>query len=104
MLARWQASPFFRMLQTGESMLRRRVMAQSEHEFPILRDYRAEGMTDYVAIINRFAPENIIGEMDCIYSSWLTGARTGSRMLILRRSPAWCRRLRWHSRRPRSRA
>jgi adenylate cyclase len=77
MLARWQASPFFRMLQTGESMLRRRVTVESEHEFPILRDYRAEGMTDYVAIINRFAPENIIGEMDCIYSSWLTGRADG---------------------------
>jgi adenylate cyclase len=77
MLARWQGSPFFRMLQTGESLLRRRVTVESEHEFPILRDYHAEGMTDYVAIINRFAPENIIGEMDCIYSSWLTGRADG---------------------------
>ena len=77
MVARWRASPFFRMLQTGESLLRRRVTARKRAEFPILRDYRAEGMTDYVAIINRFAPENIIGEMDCIYSSWLTGRADG---------------------------
>ena len=73
---RWRSSPFFHMLQTGESLLRRRVTAESEPEFPVLRDYRAAGMTDYVAIINRFAPEGIIGEMDCIYSSWVT-ARAG---------------------------
>jgi adenylate cyclase len=60
------------MLQTGESLLRRRVTADNEPQFPVLRDCRAAGMTDYVAIINRFAPEGIIGEMDCVYSSWVT--------------------------------
>jgi adenylate cyclase len=72
MVARWRASPFFRMLQTGESMLRRRVTAESQPEFPVMRDYRAEGITDYVAIISRFGPEGTIGEMDCVYSSWAT--------------------------------
>jgi adenylate cyclase len=76
-VARWRASPFFRMLQTGESLLRRRVTAESETEFPILRDDRAAGMTDYVAIINRFAPEGTIGEMDCVYSSWVTAHADG---------------------------
>ena len=55
-VTRWRASPFFHMLQTGESLLHRRVTVESEAEFPVLRDYRAAGMTDYVAIINRFAP------------------------------------------------
>lgn len=76
-IARWRASPFFHMLQTGESVLRRRVIAENDLEFPILRDYRAAGMTDYVAIINRFAPEGVIGEMDCIYSSWVTARADG---------------------------
>jgi len=71
-LARWHGSPFFHMLQTGESLLRRRVTDESEAEFAVLRDYRAAGITDYVAIISRFAPEGVIGEMDCIYSSWST--------------------------------
>jgi adenylate cyclase len=75
-VARWQASPFFQMLQTGESLLRRRITAESAAEFAVLADYRAVGMTDYVAMINRFAPEGTIGEMDCIYSSWAT-ARAG---------------------------
>src|SRR3974390_2265772 len=34
-------------------------------------------MTDYVAIISRFAPEGVIGEMDAVYSSWTTGAPSG---------------------------
>jgi adenylate cyclase len=75
--ARWRASPFFRMSQTGESLLRRRVSADSESEFPVLRDYRAAGLTDYVAMIDRFAPEGIIGEMDCVYSSWVTAHADG---------------------------
>jgi adenylate cyclase len=76
-IARWRASPFFRMLQTGESWLRRRVTAESEAEFPVLQDYRAAGMTDYLAIISRFAPEGVIGEMECIYSSWTSAHADG---------------------------
>ena len=34
-------------------------------------------MTDYVAIISRFAAEGVIGEMDGVYSSWATGAPDG---------------------------
>jgi len=69
---RWQNSPFYRMLQTGDSLLRRRVNAENETEFAALAEIRAFGMTDYVAIINRFAAEGVIGEMDCVYSSWAT--------------------------------
>jgi adenylate cyclase len=76
-VARWQASPFFQILQTGESLLRRRITAESAAEFAVLADYRAVGMTDYVAMINRFAPEGTIGEMDCIYSSWATARADG---------------------------
>jgi adenylate cyclase len=69
---RWQKSPFYRMLQTGESLLRRRVTSETETEFAAIAEIRAFGMTDYVAIINRFAAEGVIGEMDCVYSSWAT--------------------------------
>jgi adenylate cyclase len=59
------------------AVMRRRVTVESAAEFPILRDYQAAGMSDYVAIINRFAPEGIIGEMDCVYSSWVTARADG---------------------------
>ena len=34
-------------------------------------------MTDYVAIVNRFAAGQVIGDMDCVYSSWTTDAPQG---------------------------
>ena len=73
----WERSPFYRLELTGESLLRRRISAETEAEFPIFSDLRAEGMTDYLAITNRFAAEGIIGDMDCVYSSWATDAPQG---------------------------
>ena len=74
---RWRNSPFYRMLQTGDTLLRRRMNAVTEDEFSFLPDWLAAGMTDYVAIITRFAAEGTIGEMDCVYSSWATRAPDG---------------------------
>jgi adenylate cyclase len=68
----WRGSPFYHMRETGEYLLRRRLPAADETEFKVLSEMRAAGFTDYVAIINRFAAEGIIGEMDCVYSSWVT--------------------------------
>jgi adenylate cyclase len=76
-LGRWQRSPFFRLEQTGETLLRRRLTAESREEFSIFPELIDAGMTDYVAMVNRFATEAIIGDMDGIYSSWATDAPTG---------------------------
>jgi adenylate cyclase len=76
-IAQWRRSPFFRMVETGASLLRRRLTAATDEEFGQLADLRAAGMTDYVAIINRFAPEGTIGDMDCVYSSWWTRRTEG---------------------------
>ena len=74
---RWRKSPFYRMLQTGESLLRRKVPLEGETEFAAIAEIRGFGMTDYVAIISRFAPEGVIGEMDGVYSSWATRVPDG---------------------------
>src|SRR5437899_1620662 len=76
-LSRWQRSPFSRLEESGEPLLRRRLTAETEPEFSIFADLRADGMTDYVAIANRFAGAEIIGRMDCVYSSWATDAAEG---------------------------
>jgi adenylate cyclase len=73
----WRRGPFYNMLQTGASMLRRRLNAETKSEFSMLADWLAAGMTDYVAITNRFAAEGVIGEMDAVYSSWGTKASEG---------------------------
>ncbi|HEX4411218.1 MAG TPA: adenylate/guanylate cyclase domain-containing protein [Xanthobacteraceae bacterium] len=68
----WYSGPFYRMLQTGDSMLRRRLQEMDRAEFSNLSDLIAVGMTDYVAMITRFAEQGIIGEMDGVYTSWTT--------------------------------
>ena len=76
-LSRWQRSPFYRLEESGEPLLRRHLTAETEPEFSIFADLRADGMTDYVAIANRFTGDEIIGRMDCVYSSWTTDASQG---------------------------
>ena len=70
---KWLRSPFYQLLQTGESVLRRRLDAHyNGGEFPILDELRDEGTTDYVARIDRFGADARIGEVDSIFSSWST--------------------------------
>ncbi len=73
----WRRSPFYRMRETGESLLRRRIPAADETEYDVLAGYAAGGLTDYVAIINRFGADGTIGEMDCVYSAWATKDPSG---------------------------
>jgi adenylate cyclase len=73
----WRQSPFFHLLQSGEEAMRRRLGAGDTLEFPSMVQARAEGMTDYLALAYRFAAEGVIGDMDCIYSSWASNAPDG---------------------------
>lgn len=69
-LEQWRGSPFYHLLESGDALLRRRLTAANVNEFSVFPELREAGITDYVAMINRFAADQIIGEMDCIYSSW----------------------------------
>jgi adenylate cyclase len=73
----WERSPFYSMLQSGASVLRRRLAPDTIDEFSLLPEWHAAGVTDYVAVLTRFAPEGVIGEMDAVYSSWGTKVATG---------------------------
>jgi adenylate cyclase len=77
--ASWQSSPFYRMVQSGAGELRRRIGANEPEDFPILAEMKAERQTDYVAFVHRFGATSIIGEMDCVYSSWATSRPGGFR-------------------------
>jgi adenylate cyclase len=79
---RWRRSPFYHLLETGGTALRRRLDETGDvasGAFPILADLKAQGMTEYLAMINRFAAERTIGDMDCVYSSWVTDSAQGFR-------------------------
>ena len=75
----WQSSPFYRLVETEASELRRRIGAGDAADFAILRELKAEGQTDYIAFVHRFGATSIIGEMDCVYSSWATSIPDGFR-------------------------
>jgi adenylate cyclase len=74
---RWRTSPWFRMLTDGESLLRRRIGPETAAEFPILGELFEASLTEYVALLNRFDADGVIGEMDSFYSGWMTDRPEG---------------------------
>lgn len=68
----WRRSVFHHLLETGETSLRCRLAADPRTDFAIFDELRAQGQTDHLVLINRFAADGVIGEMDCVYSSWTT--------------------------------
>jgi adenylate cyclase len=76
-LENWRRSPFFHMLETGDSMLRRNLATGDAMDFPILPELHEQGQTDYLALIHRFTEAGSLGDMDCVYSSWISDAPKG---------------------------
>src|SRR5271167_3100028 len=73
----WRRSPFFHLLQSGGTEMRRRLAAGDPADFPAIAQAREEGATDYFVLVHRFAAEGVIGEMDCVYSTWSSDAPDG---------------------------
>jgi adenylate cyclase len=73
----WRQSPFFHLLQSGGTEMRRRLAAGDPADFPAFVQARDEGATDYFVLVHRFAAEGVIGEMDCVYSAWSSNAPDG---------------------------
>ena len=68
---KWLQSPFHHLYETGRTTFRCRL-GNAQLEFSVLEELRQRGMTDYVAMVNRFGADGAIGLMDCTYSSWAT--------------------------------
>ena len=66
----WLGSPFYRLLQSGERRLRLKPAETPRGEFPFIDECRDDGITDYVALVDRFGANGSIGEMDCTFSSF----------------------------------
>jgi len=77
----WRRSPLYYMVETNQSVLRRRFIdpspSQETPDFATFAELRKEGMTDCIALVTRFAPTGVIGEMDAIYSFWTTDVVRG---------------------------
>jgi len=75
--ANWRRSPFYQLLESGETVLRRNMARGDSPDFPVIEKMRNEGQTDYVVMVQRFTEAGTVGEMDCIYSAWSTDAPEG---------------------------
>ena len=73
----YRRSTFYHLVQTGETYLRRRIGPETALEFPQLEESYKAGVTDYLGIMNRFAAEGTVGDMDCVYSCWETDRPEG---------------------------
>jgi len=73
----WRQSPFFHLLQSGGTEMRRCLAAGDPADFPAIAQARDEGATDHLVLVHRFAAEGVIGEMDCVYSNWSSDAPGG---------------------------
>jgi adenylate cyclase len=77
----WRRSPLYYMVETNQSVLRRRLTESTptddQPDFASFAELRSEGMTDYVAVVTRFAATGAIGEMDAIYSVWTSDLADG---------------------------
>lgn len=84
----WKRSPFFHLLQTGEEELRRRLGFGEAADFQVIQEMKDIGHTDYLVFVHRFAADNAIGDMDGVYSVWMTRHPEGftdANMVALRR-------------------
>jgi adenylate cyclase len=77
----WRRTPLYYMVETNQSVLRRRLTdpptTDETLDFASFAELRAEGMTDYVALVTRFAATGAIGEMDAVYSIWTSDVAVG---------------------------
>jgi adenylate cyclase len=84
----WRRSVFYHLLYGGGDELRRRIDDEHVRDFSNLDRHAEEGMSDFVAFLQRFDREGVIGEMDCIYTQWTTkrpGGFTELELAALRR-------------------
>jgi adenylate cyclase len=76
--ADWRQSPWFRLIEDGESRMRR-VLAKGEgtKEFPLLASLAARGATDYLARVVPFGERGAVGGAPGLSTSWTTSNPNG---------------------------
>jgi adenylate cyclase len=73
----WRRSPFFHLLETGHDELQIDLADCASLDFSMISDLAARGHRHFVAFVHRFGEAGTIGQMDCVYSYWLTRRADG---------------------------
>ena len=72
----WRRSAFNHMLETGRDELQLDLADCASLGFTAIDEFAARGHRHYVAFVHRLG-HGAIGQMDCVYSSWLTRRADG---------------------------
>src|SRR6266576_2415681 len=73
----WRRSTFFHMLENGQEEMRIDLADCASLDFSMIDDLAAKGHRHFIAFVHRFGESGSIGEMDCVYSYWLTRRADG---------------------------
>jgi adenylate cyclase len=77
MAENWRRSTFYRLYSSDETYMRERLTDDVVARYWNLEADRDAGMTEFLAVLTRFAPAGTIGDMDCLYSGWFTDRDRG---------------------------
>ena len=73
----WRRSTFYHMLENGHDELRIDLADCASLDFSLIDELAAKGHRHFLAFVHRFGEAGTIGEMDCVYSYWLTRRAEG---------------------------
>jgi adenylate cyclase len=73
----WRRSTFYHMLEHGHDELRIDLADCASLDFSMIDDLAAKGHRHFVAFVHRFGEGGTIGQMDCVYSYWVTRRNDG---------------------------
>ena len=73
----WRRSTFYHMLENGHDEMRIDLADCASLDFSMIDDLAAKGHRHFVAFVHRFGEAGTIGQMDCVYSYWVTRRADG---------------------------
>jgi adenylate cyclase len=68
----WRRSTFYQMLETGQDEMRIDLADCASLDFSMIGELAANGHRHFIAFVHRFGDAGTMGQMDCVYSYWLT--------------------------------
>lgn len=76
---KWQSSVFFHMLEHGHDEMLIDLAGCGELGFSMIGELAEKGHRHLLAFVHRFGETGALGQMDCLYSYWLTRNEQGFR-------------------------
>src|SRR3984893_13972892 len=73
----WRRSTFYHMLEHGNREMQNNSRDFASLSFSLIDELAAKGHRHFLAFVHRFGEAGTIGEMDCVYSYWLTRRAEG---------------------------